>query len=51
MHSCGIRPILGGTAYGLSLGLGLFHPLSRYRVYDVENSKLVSARSLLEVCV
>ncbi len=51
MHSCGVRPVLGGTAYGLSLGLGLLHPLSCYRVYDVENSELVSSWCLLEVCV
>jgi hypothetical protein len=49
MHSGGICPVLGCTANGLTLGLGLLHPLSCYRVYDVENSKLVSSRCLLEV--
>lgn len=49
MHSGGIRPVPGGAAYGLSLGLSLLHPLACYRVYNVENSKLVSSWRPLEV--
>lgn len=38
MHTGGKGAILGSTSYGLSLSLGLVHPLAGYRVYDVENS-------------
>jgi hypothetical protein len=51
MHAGSICAIWSGAANGLSLGFGLVHPLSCYRVYDIENSQLVSPGGLLEVSV
>jgi hypothetical protein len=49
MHSGSIRSILSDTANNLALVFRLLHPLARYRVYNVEDTKLVCARRLFEV--
>lgn len=51
MHTSSESPILGSTGYGLSGTFGLLSPFPCYRVYDVEYTKFVGSRSLLEVGV
>jgi hypothetical protein len=51
MDTSSKRAIFSSTVYGLSGILGLFSPLSSYRVYDVEYTKFVASGSLLEMSV
>ena len=51
MNTSSEGTILGSTVYGLSGALGLFCPLARYRVYDVQYAKFVCSWSLLEMGV
>jgi hypothetical protein len=50
-HTSGESAVWSTTARCLSTLLGLVYPLPGYRVYDVEYSKLVCTRCLLEMGV
>jgi hypothetical protein len=47
----GEAAIWGGAADRLALLFGLFQPFAGYRVYNVENTKLMCAGGFLEVGV
>jgi hypothetical protein len=51
MNTSSEGSVLGSTVYRLSGALGLFCPLSRYRVYDVQHAKFVGPGSFLEMGV
>jgi hypothetical protein len=51
MNTSSEGSVLCSTVYRMSGVLGLFCPLSRYRVYDVQYAKFVSSRGFLEMGV
>lgn len=51
INTSGKCTILSIIVYGLSRIFGLFRPFPGYRVYNVEHTKLVGARSLSKMGV
>lgn len=49
IDTCSICTIRCRAVYGLSSSLGLYHPFSSYRVYDVKYAQFVRPRGLFEM--